>query len=192
MRPGKLLAVAFLGFTLAAVSSLGAAEPKGPPGAPGPMAAERLRSMIQKMKAEGKSDAEILAAVTKALERFQPPAAPGRPAAGLGRGARAAPGFGRGLGLGRGAGVGRGLRAGPGLGLGPACPYCPLCQKMRAQIAPQVQKMLKQGKSPAEIRSAIREKIRARLEKAAPGATIEKQKARPKAKGKKGEPGTKV
>ncbi|MGQ9588766.1 MAG: hypothetical protein ACUVYA_00570 [Planctomycetota bacterium] len=186
MRSRWLIAVAACGSLLGATLTSSAAEPGAAPPGPGPMALQRLRGMIEKMRAEGKSDAEVLRAVTQALERWK---ASGR---GVGPNMR----VGRGLGAGRGLGVRPVLGLGPGSGLGRAlgtCPACPLVQKARAQAMAKVRKMIAEGKGGKEIRAAIREmrarmqeKIRARVAKL--GAKAVELKAKGKAEKGAGKP----
>jgi len=95
-----------------------AAQDPASPGAPGGKALARIKAAAEKMKAEGKSDVEVLQAVRgmidRVLERSQAPAQPARP-----QGQQARRGMGPGMGPGMGAGMGRGMGGGgmgPGMG----------------------------------------------------------------------------
>lgn len=189
MRSRWLLTLAACGTLFGAALTASAAEPGAAPPGPGPMALERIRGMIEKMRAEGKTDAEVLQAVTQALERLRaragggPAAAPGRGAAGgpraagrgawrpgLGRGFGPGAGLGVGGGFGRGAAVGRGAALGRGLRAWCPCPACPFAQKARAQAAAKVRAAIEKAKPAKKVKApALEEKPKAKPVKKAKG-----------------------
>jgi len=181
-----------------------AEEPKPLPPGKGPLA--RIKAAAQKMKAEGKSDEEILKAVRGMIDR----------ALAQGPQGKAGPPPGKVGGAGK---VGRGQGAWAGRGPQCPCPRCskqvckklgctgcpggrqvqgpqgPVAEKVRARVAAAVQKMRAQGKTPDEIRAAV-QKMRARWATAlrnegmqGPGKT---KAPAPKEKPKKGPKGKKA